>query len=128
MAVNVSALPVSLRPLSEDLNAPATAAATALLLYSMFVAAFVMLGAKIGKLVGERRELCRLNGKTQDGGQILLARKVRPPHGEHACSAGEGAAGNLVDDAVCFRVCLFGECDGPGLLVDGSVDDSVDVH
>src|SRR5262245_7153243 len=76
MAVNVSALPVSLRPLSEDLNAPATAAATALLLYSMFVAAFVMLGAKIGKLVGERRELCRLNGKTQDGGQILLARKV----------------------------------------------------
>jgi MFS family permease len=57
MAINVSALPVSLRPLSEDLDAPATAAATALLLYSMFVAAFVMLGAKIGKLVGERRLL-----------------------------------------------------------------------
>src|SRR5262245_40832332 len=57
MAINVSALPVSLGPLSEDLNAPATAAATALLLYSMFVAAFVMLGAKIGKLVGERRLL-----------------------------------------------------------------------
>src|SRR5262245_19249300 len=54
MAINVSALPVSLGPLSEDLNAPATAAATALLLYSMFVAAFVMLGAKI---VGERRLL-----------------------------------------------------------------------
>lgn len=57
MAINISALPVSLRPLSEDLNAPATAAATALLLYSLFVAAFVMLGAKIGKLVGERRLL-----------------------------------------------------------------------
>src|SRR5215468_10354852 len=57
MAINVSALPVSLGPLSEDLDAPATAAATALLLYSMFVAAFVMLGAKIGKLVGERRLL-----------------------------------------------------------------------
>src|SRR5215475_10342244 len=57
MAINVSALPVSLGPLSEDLNAPATAAATALLLYSLFVAAFVMLGAKIGKLVGERRLL-----------------------------------------------------------------------
>lgn len=54
MAINISALPVSLGPLSEDLGAPATAAATALLLYSMFVAAFVMLGAKIGKLVGER--------------------------------------------------------------------------
>jgi MFS family permease len=55
MAINVNALPVSLGPLSKDLNAPATAAATALLLYSLFVAAFVMLGAKIGKLAGERR-------------------------------------------------------------------------
>jgi MFS family permease len=52
---NVSVLPVSLGPISEDLAAPATAAATALLLYSLFVAAFVMLGAKIGKLGGERR-------------------------------------------------------------------------
>jgi MFS family permease len=57
MAMNISVLPVSLGPISEDLNAPATAAATALLLYSLFVAAFVMLGAKIGKLVGERRVL-----------------------------------------------------------------------
>src|SRR5262245_42750872 len=54
MSINISALPVSLGPISEDLDAPATAAATALLLYSLFVAAFVMLGAKIGKLVGER--------------------------------------------------------------------------
>jgi len=57
MAINISAVPVSLGPLSKDLGAPATAAATALLLYSMFVAAFVMLGAQIGKLVGERRVL-----------------------------------------------------------------------
>ena len=55
MAMNVSVLPVSLGPISEDLDAPATATATALLIYSLFVAAFVMLGAKIGKLVGERR-------------------------------------------------------------------------
>lgn len=54
MAVNVSALPVSLGPLAQDLGAPSTAAATALLLYSMFCAAFVMLGAQIGKLLGER--------------------------------------------------------------------------
>jgi MFS family permease len=46
---------VSLGPISEDLDAPATATATALLLYSLFVAAFVMLGAKVGKLAGERR-------------------------------------------------------------------------
>src|SRR5262245_25538674 len=57
MSVNLSVLPVSLGPISEDLDAPATAAATALLIYSLFVAAFVMLGAKIGKLVGERRVL-----------------------------------------------------------------------
>ena len=54
LAINISALPVSLGPISEDLGAPATATATALLIYSLFVAAFVMLGAKIGKLVGER--------------------------------------------------------------------------
>jgi MFS family permease len=54
MAINISVLPVSLGPISEDLDAPATATATALLIYSLFVAAFVMLGAKIGKLFGER--------------------------------------------------------------------------
>ncbi len=54
MGINVSALPVSLGPIIEDLNAPATSVATALVLYSLFVAAFVMLGAKIGKLFGER--------------------------------------------------------------------------
>jgi MFS family permease len=57
MAMNISVLPVSLGPISEDLNAPATAPATALLIYSLVVAAFVMLGAKIGKLAGERRVL-----------------------------------------------------------------------
>ncbi len=57
MAINISVLPVSLGPISADLNAPATATATALLLYSLFVAAFVMLGAKVGKIVGERRVL-----------------------------------------------------------------------
>jgi MFS family permease len=55
MGINVTVLPVSLGPISEDLHAPPTATATALLVYSLFVAAFVMLGAKIGKLVGERR-------------------------------------------------------------------------
>jgi hypothetical protein len=49
MSMNLSVLPVSLGPISEDLDAPATATATALLLYSLFVAALVMLGAKIGK-------------------------------------------------------------------------------
>lgn len=42
MAISVFALPASLGPISKDLNAPATA----LLLYSLCVAAFVMPGAK----------------------------------------------------------------------------------
>ena len=54
MGINVNALPVSLGPITEDFNAPATSVATALVLYSLFVAAFVMLGAKIGKMAGER--------------------------------------------------------------------------
>lgn len=54
MGFNINVLPVSLGPIAEDLNAPATAISTALVVYSLFVAAFVMLGAKIGKLFGER--------------------------------------------------------------------------
>ncbi len=54
MGLNINALPVSLGPISQDLNTPSTSIATALVLYSLFVAAFVMLGAKIGKLFGER--------------------------------------------------------------------------
>jgi MFS family permease len=54
MAFNVNALPVSIGPIVEDLDTSATAVGTALVVYSLFVAAFVMLGAKIGKLFGER--------------------------------------------------------------------------
>jgi MFS family permease len=54
MGFNVSAVPVSIGPIAEDLNAPATAISTALVVYSLFVAAFVMLGAKVAKLFGER--------------------------------------------------------------------------
>jgi MFS family permease len=54
MAFNINALPVSIGPIVEDLNTPATSVATGLVLYSLFVAAFVMLGAKLGKLFGER--------------------------------------------------------------------------
>lgn len=55
LGINISAMPVSLGPIAEDLDSPATAVATALVLYSLAVAALVMLGAKIGKLFGERR-------------------------------------------------------------------------
>jgi len=54
MGFNVNALPVSIGPIAEELNTPATAIGTALVVYSLFVAAFVMLGAKVGKLLGAR--------------------------------------------------------------------------
>src|SRR5262245_66466684 len=72
MAINLSVLPVSLGPISEDLDAPATATATALLVYSLFVAAFVMLGAKIGKLVGERR-VFQVGVVAHGGAMVLMA-------------------------------------------------------
>jgi MFS family permease len=72
MAINVSVLPVSLGPMSEDLHAPATATATALLIYSLFVAAFVMLGAKVGKLLGERR-VFQVGLIVHGGAMVLMA-------------------------------------------------------
>jgi MFS family permease len=54
MAFNINALPVSVGGIVDDFDTSATSVGTALVIYSLFVAAFVMLGAKVGKLVGER--------------------------------------------------------------------------
>lgn len=54
MAFNVNALPVSIGPIVESLDIPATSVGTALVFYSLFVAAFVMVGAKLGRMFGER--------------------------------------------------------------------------
>lgn len=54
MGFNVSAIPVSIGPIVEELDVPATTVGTTLVVYSLFVAAFVMVGAKIGKILGER--------------------------------------------------------------------------
>lgn len=54
MAFNVMAIPVLVGPIVEELNVPATAVGTALVFYSLFVAGFVLLGARIGKIAGER--------------------------------------------------------------------------
>ena len=54
MAFNVNAIPVSVGPIVDDLGTSATAVGTALVVYSLFVAAFVMLGAKLGKMIGAR--------------------------------------------------------------------------
>jgi MFS family permease len=54
MAFNVNAIPVSIGPIVDDLGISPTAVGTALVVYSLFVAAFVMVGAKIGTLFGAR--------------------------------------------------------------------------
>lgn len=54
MAFNVSALPVSIGGIVEAFNTTPSSISTALVVYSLVVAGFVMLGAKLGKLVGAR--------------------------------------------------------------------------
>lgn len=54
MAFNVNAIPVSMGPIVEELGIPATSVGTALVVYSLFVAAFVMVGSKLGKIFGAR--------------------------------------------------------------------------
>jgi MFS family permease len=72
MGININALPVSLGPIIEDIDAPATSVATALVVYSLFVAAFVMLGAKIGKLFGERL-VFQVSALAHGGAMVLMA-------------------------------------------------------
>jgi MFS family permease len=54
MGFNVNAIPVSIGPIVYELGVPSTDVGTALVMYSLFVAGFVLLGSKIGKIVGER--------------------------------------------------------------------------
>ena len=75
MGININALPVSLGPIIDDINAPATSVATALVLYSLFVAAFVMLGAKIGKMFGERL-VFQISALVHGGAMALMALSV----------------------------------------------------
>lgn len=54
MAFNVSALPVSIGGIVETFDTSPATVGTALVVYSLVVAGFVMLGAKLGKLLGSR--------------------------------------------------------------------------
>jgi MFS family permease len=54
MAFNVSALPVSIGGIVEDFDTSPSSVSTALVVYSLAVAGFVLLGAKIGSLIGSR--------------------------------------------------------------------------
>lgn len=54
MAINVSSLPISVGAIVDDLDTSPTSVSTALVVYSLAVAGFVILGARLGKLVGSR--------------------------------------------------------------------------
>ena len=55
MSFNVNALPVSISGIVASFDTPPTTVATAIITYSLFVAGFVTLGAKIGARLGSRR-------------------------------------------------------------------------
>ena len=54
MSFNVSALPVSIGGIVEEFHTSPSSIGTALVVYSLAVAGFVMLGAKLGQLIGSR--------------------------------------------------------------------------
>ncbi|MFV9503579.1 MAG: MFS transporter [Oscillochloridaceae bacterium umkhey_bin13] len=54
LAFNIGALQVSIGGIVEDFNTVPTSVSTALVVYSLAVASFVMLGAKLDRLIGSR--------------------------------------------------------------------------
>src|SRR3712207_9225188 len=54
MSFNISALPVSIGSIVSDLDTSPASVGTALVVYSLVAAGFVMLGARLGKLLGAR--------------------------------------------------------------------------
>jgi MFS family permease len=55
MSFNVSAIPVSMSGMVNSFNTPPTTVATAVVMYSLGVSGFVMLGAKLGQRFGSKR-------------------------------------------------------------------------
>src|SRR5262249_58326813 len=55
ISFNVSSLPVSMGGMVESLHTPPTTVGTAIVVYSLGVSAFILLGAKLGQRLGSRR-------------------------------------------------------------------------
>ncbi len=54
MSFNVAALPISMGGMVRDFNVPPTTVGTAIVMYSLGVSGFIMLGAKLGQRFGSR--------------------------------------------------------------------------
>ena len=55
LSFNVAALPISIGPMVASFGTAPTTVGTAIVVYSLFVAAFIMLGAKLGQMFGSLR-------------------------------------------------------------------------
>src|SRR5215813_3177693 len=55
MIFNVSSLQVSIEGIVSSFRIPATTVGTAIVTYSLVVAGFIMLGARVGQIFGSRR-------------------------------------------------------------------------
>jgi len=55
ISFNGAALPMSIGPMVATFKTPPTTVGTAIVVYALMIAAFVMLGARIGQLVGSKR-------------------------------------------------------------------------
>lgn len=72
LSFNVAAIPMSIGPMVHTFNTPPTTVGTAIVVYSLFVAAFIMLGAKIGQIFGARR-VFQITSIIFGGAMVLMA-------------------------------------------------------
>ncbi len=71
MSFNVSALPVSIGGIVEEFNTSPSTVSSALVMYSLAVAALVMLGAKLGQRFGARRAFT-LGAAIHGAGMVMM--------------------------------------------------------
>ena len=72
MSFNVAALPVSMSGMVSSFNTPPTTVGTAIVMYSLGVSGFVMLGGKLGQRFGP----CLGLGRQEPGEQEAVARQA----------------------------------------------------
>lgn len=89
LSFNVASLPMSIGPMVETFNTPPTTVGTAIVMYSLFVAAFIMLGAKIGQIFGARL-IFQVTALVFGGAMVLMV--VSPTAGIMIAAQGIGGA------------------------------------
>ena len=86
MSFNVASLPVALGGMVESFKVPPTTIATGIVSYSMLVAGFVMLGAKLTQRFGALH-VFRIAVVVFGGAQTLMTFSPNATHDDHCASA-----------------------------------------